>query len=294
MSLLLPGLAVAGGAALVLLLIRPASDEEAEPALAAQSHAEPMPEELEQPNDEAGRQPAGILEDGLADASVDKDASRGRLRLEEEADRGGAINGFDDAAPPPPAEAPVEIEPEPGEATRQAADPTPSEKIPYDNEYAKGKAKRKASPPAPGGSVPSTPTPTPKSAPKQEAKKSGGGGAAPSSPEGEEKNDDRGYRGDEPKDVADGWATISAADKLRHANNCGSARGSYNGAVKHADAKVRARALAGLGLCALASGEEKTAEAYFTKARKADPGISGFINHERKPLQSEAQSQSAE
>ncbi len=274
---LVPALAVAGSAALVLLLVQPGAKEDApdtalaradERANAAAKPAEdaPLPEQLSQ------SEPAGALHDGIADASVDRELSRGRLRLEEEsaADRGAAaIEGEADArsqaAPQaPPAAEPPPPPPEPAAAPSKTKE-KPSDKVYYDDNANAQKARKSGS----AGGVPGG-----AAAPAEQA-----GPPKPVAPardveESEKKEDGA----DADDDRAGAWSTIATADQARRAGDCIAARSKYKSLANAKDHRVRARALAGLGLC---ESNEKAADGWFDKARKADPDIAGFIAHER-------------
>ena len=71
------------------------------------------------------------------------------------------------------------------------------------------------------------------------------------------------------------------------AGRCGAARKVYGDHVDDADDSVRARALAGLGLCALAEGDSKAADAYFSRAKKADGRVGSFISRERAKIEAQ-------
>ena len=86
---------------------------------------------------------------------------------------------------------------------------------------------------------------------------------------------------------------LSSAERLRKQGRCSKARGIFNGLTDDADASVRARALAGLGLCAVASGDDKTASSFFSRAKKADASVAGFIDRERAKLEPEEPVQQA-
>jgi hypothetical protein len=209
--------------------------------------------------------PAGILEKGLADASVDDDLSRGRLRLsDDEARRAEAVQepaaAEEDAAQERAPAAPAAEPPPPPSRERKKG--RADDKVFYDEDDSDAPSKLPGSGGAPGGSA-SKPSPGRQSAvPPSDASKS------KNKKDAEEAN-------------ADAWGSISAADRLRRAGNCEAAKAEYRPLTGNGDRRVRARALAGLGLCEDAAGNEDAAETWFSKARKSDPDIAGFISHER-------------
>src|SRR5690606_29471446 len=95
--------------------------------------------------------------------------------------------------------------------------------------------------------------------------------------QGAEKKDEKAQS---KNDAPDLWPEIGRADADRRGGSCGLAKMRYDKARKADDARVRARALAGLGLCAMAEGDAGTAKKLFAQARAADPGVSGFIDRE--------------
>jgi hypothetical protein len=277
---LLPALAVAGSAALVLLLVRPAAETEHESTFAASADEPGSPPAVDNARSRtaaaespADGKPAGMLENGLADASVDEELSRGRLRLPDD----GAASQRGEAAQEPA----VELE-EAEEAPKQPAAPAPeppappkpsparkgraSERVPYDDDVGGAKSK------------------------------SGGAGGPPGAPSGSSppaaKNEEQ--KRETGKDADDPWGAMAAADKLRRAGNCASARSRYKALVGSSDRRVRARALAGLGLCEAAAGNDGAANDFFGKAKKADPDIAGFIAHERSPQADAAEADALE
>jgi hypothetical protein len=270
----IPVLAVAASAALVLILVRPMAEENAADTTLARS--EPAPAEVRAQAGEAktadGQQPAGALENGLADASLDQEQTRGRLRLSEEegVDRAAAAMEPAEAAPADePARAAdakpvVEEEPPPPPASmpkQSKGKAKPSEKIFYDD----GGGSEKSGG-APGGgsttkkdAAKESPAPPPKPATS----------SSDATKQEEQKNQDF---------DDDAWGSIATADKERRAGDCASANKRYKTLSTAVDRRVKARALAGLGLCAT---NEKSANDFFGKARKVDPDIAGFIAHER-------------
>lgn len=91
----------------------------------------------------------------------------------------------------------------------------------------------------------------------------GAGGAAPAGP------------------ASGRWDLISLGDRARNAGDCIAARDEYSLALEDDDPRVRARALAGIGLCNAMDGDDPAAEANFERARELDDGIDGFIESQR-------------
>ncbi|MBL8947134.1 MAG: hypothetical protein JNK45_28430 [Myxococcales bacterium] len=77
------------------------------------------------------------------------------------------------------------------------------------------------------------------------------------------------------------WDTIARGDRHRHRGDCGAARNEYALALDDVDARVRARAHAGLGLCDAAGGDRTSADAAYKAARDLDGEIASFIQDER-------------
>jgi hypothetical protein len=77
------------------------------------------------------------------------------------------------------------------------------------------------------------------------------------------------------------WDTIVRGDRARHRGDCGEARSEYVLALDDVDARVRARAHAGLGLCDAAEGDRTRADAAYKVARELDGEIARFIENER-------------
>ena len=86
-------------------------------------------------------------------------------------------------------------------------------------------------------------------------------------------------------DPADGgtprWDIIARGDRARHKGDCDGARTEYGLALGDFDARVRARAHAGIGLCSAAEGSQGAADSAYKAARELDPEITGFIETER-------------
>ncbi len=74
------------------------------------------------------------------------------------------------------------------------------------------------------------------------------------------------------------WDIISRGDRARQSGDCVSAREEYSVALEDDEPGVRARALAGLGLCDRRDGNEPSADANFDRARELDGGIDQFIS----------------
>ncbi len=77
------------------------------------------------------------------------------------------------------------------------------------------------------------------------------------------------------------WDIIARADRARHRGDCDAARNEYALALDDIDARVRARAHAGLGLCDAVNGDRSSADAAYKAARELDGEIVAFIDDER-------------
>lgn len=271
LSLWVPGLAVAASAALVLVMVQGTlSDAESADATVATADA---------PQSAVSK--TGVLErnnelqaaaEPLADPTEEDERfglgaaeSRGRLRGSAAVDQGAG--DFEDDAEEAKSEADVDAP----AAAMPSEDPQPTDKVIYD--------KDKGAPPQPAKerkAKPSKPSPSRSSGKKQDAPKPMPAPRPKSEPSSKVPGGAAGG-----VVVPDPTGDLSSADGNRRKGRCSSARSVYRGLLDHGDANIRARALAGLGLCALSDGDEEAADAYFSRARKADSGIGGFISRER-------------
>ena len=78
-------------------------------------------------------------------------------------------------------------------------------------------------------------------------------------------------------------------EQRRRSGNCGLARLDFQSVRKSVHAPLRARALAGLGLCEWAAGNEAAANSLFSQARGQDPAVGAFIDRERAKLAPKSQ-----
>lgn len=74
------------------------------------------------------------------------------------------------------------------------------------------------------------------------------------------------------------WDIVSRGDRARQAGDCTAAREEYALALEDDEARVRARAFAGLGLCDAASGDDVSADANYQRARELDDAVGSFID----------------
>ncbi|MEM6293926.1 MAG: hypothetical protein AAGA54_21800 [Myxococcota bacterium] len=276
----IPMLAVGASAALMLVMVRGTLSSDEAPATVASANGGGEKDAAKADDAAAVRKPGGLLEQpealqAAAESAKDADdvrrealegEARGRLRGSAAGD--SALGGGAPAsAAAADEEAPAEPEPEP--EPEAAAKSETADKVVYDD--APAPATRKAKP---------------KSAP---SKKSSGGkknrgplpkgsalpGGVPSLPRTEPADEKK------KADAPDPAKLLSSAHANRRAGRCGTARSQYGTLTDVSDASIRARALAGLGLCALAGGDEKAAESFFARARKADSSVSGYIESQR-------------
>jgi hypothetical protein len=265
-----PALAFAGSAALLLVVLVPKRDEPAATAV-AQGESRSKADSKAEAKADASRAVDGRLASAEpAREELDEDS----LAENEDALRGGGVAIGERAPEPPPSEEQAAV---PAVTPADLVDDAESvEDAPLRRKSASG---GKQAPTRSTGSV-SEPKPSPKSP----SAGSGPGKGKPSpDPLG---NDDTG-KGDEAQhkdkkaDAGDaGWAELARAEADRNGGNCGLAKMRYDKLRKLDDARVRARALAGAGLCAAASDDMTTAKKLFDQARNADPGVSSFIDRE--------------
>lgn len=149
-----------------------------------------------------------------------------------------------------------------------------------------------AAPPPAGPGSPAAATPVAKPEARDEFAK---GAAAPveeSNAEDVQAEDTRGKSQLERREAdkttekpADGdpprWDIIARGDRARQRGDCSTARSEYSLALSDADARVQARAHAGLGLCDAMGGDRKAADAAYKVARDLDGEIVAFIDAER-------------
>lgn len=271
-SVWMPMLAVGASAALVLIVVRGTMFADAEPASTvarADAKSDDTPAEEARAAEEA---PGALLDDADAlqamvepAANADEDdglalgglEQRGRLRGSGAFERGpsGRLEGEQQFETPKAerksAESERPAEPEPAVA------PEPTDKVVY-GEKSKGAAKKKSS----------SGTPEPKKPSGSVGPKASSGGAPGGVP-------------DAPKDAD----PLASAERDRKRGRCGAARSVYRAHLDDSDASLRARALAGMGLCALADGDEAAADDYFERATTADGGVGSFIAAERATLE---------
>ena len=303
-----PGLAFAATAAVLLLVVRPASDDGAavgSDAKVAQREPAAAPPTADTP---AGGDADGRIADATplakAESDLDEEVARGEgLSDDGDAEAEGERRRDELAAADDKSIVAAEAQETADDALRLAqtrkeeksrdyggglpgggagGGAVPSTGSTKSSGATVGGGKKMPAKPAPsttepakkkGGSSKAGPMPAPNTAPKAE----------PSAPPPEPKPT-------APKDNADdtgdqAWASVVTGDTRRNAGNCNGAKAAYQTAVGSPVDRTRARALAGLGLCALAAGDAKAAEAYFTKARKADASVTSFIDGERAKLE---------
>jgi hypothetical protein len=258
-AFLLPTLALAGSAALVLWMVRPkeepASDRLARAPLATErasvgekDEARPFPGLAEQSAEGTPR--LADAEMPAADEPVEEleqktETARGLGALGKEKELDGAL---DKRGPP-------------------AAKPSPRKKA------KKSSGKNAGYDPLGGGGLPE-PQPQQPAAPPPASKQ------------------DKGKPATDPADETSAvMKNIDRGDSYRRADRCDLARVAYKNALgtisslsrgQAASAnEMRARAHAGIGLCDEWEGDQKAAAARFDRARKAWAGIEAFIRQER-------------
>lgn len=252
----MPTLAFAGSAALLLVLLWPAAEDggvaddtvaRAEPESPAAAPIAEAPAEGEQ---------------RLADAKLeqtDRDANADPFGLREP-ERGDALGlGRAGAAEDVlETEEALEEEPEEPAAVAKGSKPKPARsRASTGSSSGSAKAGKKSS----GGVYDEPVLPAPKS-------------PAPGASSGDKKKDSG----------PDLMFEVQQGDKARRAGNCGLARMRYDKARQTSNDRVRARALAGKGLCEEAAGNSGKAKKLFDQARAADPGVDAFIKTELRRL----------
>jgi hypothetical protein len=282
-----PALAFAGTAALLVVLVRPTSQDSEAPAIARQESEErkadsaPASAADQTPSEAPAAVPAA---DADAEAEPQDENELDGLKLADAQGKAEARDAWGDLGG------------EAAEGRGAGADTTRREKaatkVPAAEAPGSGvvggtskssSSTASADKKAKGAAYDPKPAPkanaTPKSPPPQTTgplPSSGGAPAAePAKPVAKPED------AEEKKDAPDGWADIATGDAKRRAGACSSAKTAYQRAVEDDSAEVRARALAGLGLCELDAGNTSAAESLFAKAKKTDPKVEKLIAAER-------------
>ncbi|MEM7160283.1 MAG: hypothetical protein AAF799_46020 [Myxococcota bacterium] len=258
----LPTLAFAGSAALLLVMLWPSGAEEAEESAVAKNTANESAKAESAPP--AAAKPA---DSRLADASASSEPSGDAFRFEQTQRGAGAAAIGGAEAPGLIAEDKPEPEPEADDAQPEA----PSEEPAVAREPKKEPSKRAASKgkKSAGGIPGGIPGGVPSSGSK--------GGGYPSAPASKPKPKPKGGK-ESGKDL---MSDVVEGDSLRRSGRCGLAEMRYAKARKSNDDSIRARALAGLGLCKELEGSMGPAKKLYAQARAADPSVSSFIQREQ-------------
>lgn len=284
----IPGLAVAGTTALVLVLVRIQGEGD---AVLAEAAPPPSP---------ASQAPVSTPEPGdarLADASLERQKAEQAEEedlLRTQAERGGAASEPPGGAIGGVARGPMQeqrAEAEPAARRDEEAKPIPASEPVADAAKKVTTAARAREGSGAGERVDGakTPVPTkpttssgakqePPPAPKPKAKAERPAADAPVPPVPSEKNVAPADRDD---DVASDWSAIAGADRQRHEGRCSTARATYRRLQDAMDRQVRARAWAGLGLCEEQAGNLGVAKGHYAKAEALDSDIRAFIAREQ-------------
>lgn len=99
----------------------------------------------------------------------------------------------------------------------------------------------------------------------------GAGGATPSQPATQTKS------GGSAGPASGRWDIVVRGDRARQAGDCVAAREEYALALEDDEARVRARAFAGIGLCDAVAGDEASADANYERARGLDDEIGSYL-----------------
>jgi len=256
-----PALAFAGSAALLLVVLVPKSEA---PATGDTAVAQAGSRAKESKAEAKADAKAAAADGRLAFAEPELEDQREQELAEGEALRGGGL-AIGERAPEP---APAVVQ-----AEEQAAMPADDAELPG-APMRKATTGGKQAPPTSSGATTGGAKPTPKTS----------GAPSKSEPLPDPLGGDTGKRDEtkdkKPKADDDDWSELARADADRSGGNCGLAQMRYDKLRKLDDARVRARALAGAGLCAAASDDMATAKKLFAQARNADPGVSSFIDRE--------------
>lgn len=256
LSVWVPALAFAGSAALLLVMLVPTRNEAPSAEVAAAA-----PDDARKAEAKADAKADGRL--ALAEPMRQEEGAL----AEDEVRAGGVVIG--------------ERAPEPAAAAQPSGDAAEQAEAPSDD--AAASQRQKAASGGKGTSLPGAlaePKPAPKAPPGAGTSAKGKKEPSPDplggSDTGKRDEDDA----QQEKKTGDSWSEISRADADRRSGSCGLAKMRYDKLRKLDDPRVRARALAGAGLCAAASDDPSTAKKLFEQARAADPGVSGFIDDE--------------
>lgn len=279
LSVLVPALAVAGGAALVLIIVQPMAGEapQTESVAAVEDAHEAVPPPAE----------AAAGEDRLADASLRAqaepagEAERGQGLLEEAVEEEIPYRQQAPGAAPPPERDEAEDAWD-GEDKRIKSKKQGPARRARSNSASKSESKRSSSTKSgagAGAADPLDPAPPSKSRPTTDPDPE----PEPNAPAPAQEPTDDAPKGaeQEKKDVADPWLLIDEGDKLRRTGQCTMAKKKYTQAKLSANKNVRARALAGLGLCEQRAGDLSGAQRLYDQAQALDASITGFIEQER-------------
>ncbi len=253
----LPTLAFAGSAALLLVVLLPSNDDAAAVATATQPAEAPL---------EQARPDAAKEEEPRLAARIDSnEAAAADPFGVDGAARGEAVNVGERAPDPAP---PTDVLADDADAEKsedaQAAEPAAAP-VAKPKPMPKSKSKGNSSPAPSRGSGSGA----------MGGSKKGGGALPPSKPSKPSKKKDAPGSSSRDDDL---WQEVDEGDALRRRGNCGLAKMRYSKARRAEQSAIRARALAGQGLCEYAAGEIGKAKKLFAQARAADPGVDGFIN----------------
>ncbi len=247
-----PTLAFAGSAALLLVMLWPASDADQAAAPELVAKADPAPAQPSASSTRASGNKDGRIASGYGAAVVDNEAPA----------RGGGLAIGD----------------------RQDDKVALAQKRAQQDEDEPQAEEGLASERSRTGGAPGAPPRAAKPKPSAEPSRAGGRKApmpSPAPPPVSKSDDESNKKGSKGKsDAADPWLEVFEGDSLRHQGNCGLATMRYQKARKSKETGVHARALAGLGLCEAAAGRSEAASKLLAQARAADPGVAGFIDSE--------------
>jgi len=249
----IPMLATAAAAVLVVVIVVPTR----EAANVAQAPAAPAPSSSTTPSS------APVI-DGLVEKRADERLAMATEQRQEEGEvRGGAA-----LAPAETAKDASRMEPSRDDELRRSrgAKDEPAKERAESKPKADAKPKPSIDPQAPTPKAPPAPATKPTDTPS-----SGGAGDGKGPGGGLDEHDDRKANLD----------ALARADAARRSGDCAAAVKIYDSLRTHADRKTRARAKAGLALCAERAGDAARASDLLTQARKDDAAIDQWVEAER-------------
>jgi len=176
------------------------------------------------------------------------------------------------ATPVAPAAAPTDSATAASDADAKAAPPPKEAELERDAAEAKLDAAKNEAPNKPAEGLSRGMTPL-GDVPDSLGGAAGAGGSTPGQAQEQSKSGGKGA-----SSASGRWDIVVRGDRARQAGDCVAAREEYAVALEDDEARVRARAFAGLGLCDAAAGDEASADANYERARSLDDEVASFID----------------